>query len=739
MVFARRLSAKKARFTCKKLAFLEVQRFQREEYGRWLTRRKRAERVLFLPSVKDEVGELSAESMQQILHQGSAFHFSKDLVVERQDSLHHLLFGGVFNVRRLETIDLVLLASVLTKLPSTNNALLSRALVQCDLRFDSLSLSEVAQLSFLIRDLPESLKEPFSRQWLPKVARLLRRLNSDSVGANLSSLAKLSYAISHFAPHLRESLFVLLSSLDVGDIPNAQLFSRDCSLVCQSMSASGVVNYDFLRDSSQFYESQLNQTVESLTGRLRRRQVLSGHNVVFDLEDGGVESAVDIDHLLIFLSTCERFGYHNRTLLQTFNSYVDCCSLVFVNECRAADHYRRHGSRTPNQLTKKFAEAVRGGQYKHPVGGKQQLQKLLKDLLASLATDKDGYWCLDAVHSIGTKYVTQRRNFARFLDFIIRNVNKDLLTTSEKAALHELCRSYQPFHCELTAQLGALTKDNRSHTTTQPQVQLCDDKGSEVVSVDPRNVASIVTSFREAYTSYVANGRPESLATLASLFPVLAKKLPDVVCWDCVWQMLHVIAVSRCVDMLPLVRSFLEESFLGYHPLSQAAGDASSVMSHLLDSEDTTEGHLLYLDSCVRIVELLLEADLSRDYADLHIFGHFFELLTKVSHTLERDKGGRDEDRRLLVERLRSQLERYLVKFSEVKRCLQEVEVPRPVYVQVLGGIYRHCGLDSLPGAMSAEKAVELLRSLCVAEDTAFISKNATLIRHILFQGCLVP
>ncbi|CDR95554.1 hypothetical protein, conserved [Babesia bigemina] len=739
MVFARRLSAKKARFTCKKLAFLEVQRFQREEYGRWLTRRKRAERVLFLPSVKDEVGELSAESMQRILHQGSAFHFSKHLVVERQDSLHHLLFGGVLNVRRLDPIDLVLLVSVLTKLPSTNNALLSRALLQCDLHFESLSLPEVAQVSFLIRELPESLRESFIRQWLPKVVRLLSRLNLDGVGANLSSLAKLCFTISHFAPHLRHPLFVMLTSLEVGDIPDPQLFSRDCSLVCESMSSSGVVNYGFLKDACHFYESQLNKTVESLSDRLRRRQALSGHNVVFHLEDGGIESAVDIEHLLTFVSTCERFGYHKKTLMEALDRYVDCCSVVFVNECRAAEHYRRHGTSTSDQLPRKFAEAVRSGRYRHPVSGKQQLQKLLRDLLASLSTEKHGYWCLGAIHSIGTKYVTQRRTFARFLDFVMRNINKDMLTTAEQRILRGLCSSYQPFLCELTAHLGALMRDSAIQAAEQPQTQPHHNCTGEMRSVDFCNIASTVNSFRETCASYIADRRPESLTTLLSLFPILAAKLPDIVCWDCVWQMLNVIAESRCIDMLPLVRSFLEESFLAFQPLSQAAGDISTVTAHLIGSECTTDGYLLYLDSCVRIVELLSEADLSRDDADLSMFGHFFELLTKVGHVLQRHSDGFDADRRLAIERLHSLLQRYLVKFSEVKRYLPGVEVPNAVYVQVMGGIYRQCGLDSTPAAMSAEKAVELLRCLRVAENTAFISKNTDLVRHILFQGCLVP
>ncbi|ORM41211.1 Intron-binding protein aquarius [Babesia sp. Xinjiang] len=736
MVFERRSTAKRSHFSCKKLSFLELQRYRRLEYGRWLTRRKRAERVCFLPSVKDEVGALSAESMQRILHQGSAFHFSKDIVIDRSKTLHHLLFDDFLNVRRLTQHELLLLVSVLPKLSAPNHNLLSRALHQCVSRFDRFSFAEVAHFSFLICHLPECLKIHFSRQWLPKVANLLHRLDpNDFGGSDFISLAKLAYALSHLSPGSNSLAAALISTLPTCDGDNPRMFSRDCSLVCRSMLASGTVNYRFLSHASEIYTRQVDQAVLYFVDRLHRRSALGRSSIVFTLDDAPAETLVAIDDLLLFLSTCERFGYHNKALLSTFHRYVEYCTSLFLSDSRAAEYYRNYGGASPDKFTRKFAELVRSDRYRHPRSGKHNLEQLLKELLAGMVSDPDGFWPIESIYIVGSNYVTHRSEFAKFLDFVLCKVNYEVLSYDDKSRLLTLCRLYHPFHPKLLRHMAALAVKDAARPVV-PSVggnredvadTTSDEKGNEIF-LD-------VISFRHHYASYTTEGNGKDLHKLIVLFPRLAAHLPEIICWDCVWQMLHVIARSHCAEMLPLVRSFLEESFLGFHPLDEATGDITQIIIHLLKQGKSFNESGLYLDSCVRIVDLLSSADLSRDYGSLYIFGNFFELFVTVRRFLKLAMAHDDDDTRLTLERLSSCLERYLESLSFNKQGLLSLEVPLSVYVQILTSLSSHFGVDLTADATSAERSLELLRVHCAGEGATFLRSSAALIRHILFQA----
>ncbi|GIX64047.1 SDR family NAD(P)-dependent oxidoreductase [Babesia caballi] len=745
MVFARRVSAKKVRFSCKKLAFLELQRFRRLEYERWVNRRKRAKRVFFLPSVNDEVEELSADSVQRILHQGSAFHFSKDVVVKRSDSLHELLFDGLLNVRRLDGHELVLLASVLVKLSASNHSLLSRALVQCHLRFDSLTLAEVAQISYIIPDLPLHLRESFARQWLPNVACLLRQLECNNLdGSDFTSLAKLSYVMSQFPQKYDNELFTLLSSLPVHNGDDMRLFSRDCSLVCQGMLASGIVNYNFLMDACDVYKTHMNHNVDVLEARFQRRASLSYRRVVFTLEDDASEAPVNMDHLLLLLSACDHFNYHNKELISAVCRYVDCYSLALVSDSRAAEHYRSLAKDSPDGLTAKFAELVRSGRYKHPKNNKQQLRLLLKDLATSLNLRHSPFWGINTICNLASKYVTQRRTFSKLLDFVLRHVKLHVLSIEDKSALSLLCQSFQPFHPRLAVHLANLSPDGGTHTdatrdnkpTVSPDGAVRVRSTGNIGSID---ISSAVSNFNDLYGSWLTDRNPEVLRRLLEQFSAFADTLPRIMCWECIWKALDVIAAERRLEMLLLVRSFLEESFLGAHPLDKASGNICTVAMHLIFAGSTLSEPVLYLDSCVRIIQLLTSADLSRDYSDLFVFGHYFELFIKMNSFISSTSHAYDEDFRLLVQQLSNGLESYLEAFPRVKCDMLSAPVPRDVYEQVTKAISGFFKVESAPNKPMAELTLELLRGACNAKRPPILRANATLIRHIVLQGSLLP
>ncbi|GFE55810.1 bfpT-regulated chaperone, putative [Babesia ovis] len=737
MVLEKRPTAKRARFTCKKLAFLELQRHRRLEYGRWLTRRKRAERVYFLPSVKDEVGVLSAESVQRILHQGSAFHFSKDIVRESSESFHGLLFDGILNVRRFSQHELVLLISVLVKLSTPNHKLLSRALLQCTLRFDSFTFSEVAHLSFLISYLPESLSLEFIKQWMPKVAILLRRLDFKDFGnTDFSSLAKLSYAVSHYSPECHLLVSDLLSALPGYNGGNDRLCSRDFSLVCRSMLTSGVVSYGFLRDASDFYTSQLNQAIECLLQRLNRRSVLSRRRIVFTLEDSASEPTVVMDDLLLFISTCDHFGYHNRPLLDAFNRYIRDISLSFITDRHAAKYYRSHGSANPDIITKRFSELIRSGHYKHPKSGKQDLQKLLKDLYGSITHEPEGFWSIRSICAIGSKYVTDRHGFSKFVDFVLSNLNYDLLSSDEKNHLSGLCQSLQAFNPRLVRYMAALGDCGN----VKPIASMYLDENTvlherKMESIDGTQVESTV--FARHYTAYIAERKSPDLEMMLRLFPTMASKVPLIICWECVWQMLHVIAIGNCFEMIPLVRSFLEESFLGFQNFDHASQHISDITLRIISAGGNFNEIDLYMDSCVRIVELFTCASLSRDHGDLPCFANLFNLFANLHHILQHGFTEMDEDTSLSLERLLRCLEQYLESFSGKKQGLLSQTVPREVYTQVMSAISRYFCLDLATDGLSVERSLELLRIHHDTEGASFLRSNAHLFRHIILQGSL--
>ncbi|EDO05276.1 hypothetical protein BBOV_I001920 [Babesia bovis T2Bo] len=734
MLLKRRLSFRRSRFSCKKLAFLELQRYRWQEYGRWLTRRKRAERVYFLPSVKDEVDVLSSESVQRILHQGTAFHFSKDIVKSSPDSSHKSLFEGLINLRRIKQSDLVLLLSLLIKLGVSEYTLLSRTLLHCISRFENFTLSEVAQISFVIQDLPESFRNEFCRRWMPKLIRLLSRLvSNDRLPFDFGELAKLSFALSQFSPTSYSVISALLSHIPIHDGENDSHHSRDISLFCRSMLRSGFVNCEFLSYVSSFYTDTLTKALDRIITRTNQRSVLSRRNIVFALEDDHSDCFVPLDDLLLFLKTCERFGYHNRALLSVFISYVQSCMSYMVHDRYVAEYYRNYMTTPKDSVASKIRHILLSGKCKDVKSGRLNLQHIVKELNKNPSRSSWRFWSISSICTVGSKYITHRFEFAMFMEFVLSKLDLDGINQPETVALLELCHNFSNFSSRLVSYITPLSKRLSSLSATN-------DKDDDTIGMAHANTNLIgapltVSSLSKHCESYIKDGNDAALQSIIHTLSQMSLRLPDVYCWPCIWQMVNIAATKRCFEVLPILRSFIEESFLGIINLDDASEHACTVINHLLDDARPFAEFGLYLDSCLRLIELFTAASLSRDYGDLVCFGNFFHLCVTVGLWKSHKSLDADPDTVEAVQRLSSILEHYLVLFSETKRDKLSQEVPRRVTKRVLSSLKMHYGLGSDYNSNTIECCLGLLRSNDSAKSLGFIRSNVDLIRHIILQN----
>lgn len=733
MVTLRRLSSKKTRFSCRKLAYSELCRFQHLEYTRALTWRKRAEKILFLPEVKDEVKQLSSESVQRILAQGSPFHFSRTLEREAEDSLHTKLFGGLLSARRLRNHDLVLLISLLRKLSAANVPLLYRALEECLTRFNSFMLSEIAHVSYITTSLLEPIKDSFCQRWITKLVSLLRRTDLASLHpSDFSSIAKLTYTLSHNLPQQHDLLLKLISALPPAEKYDAKVFSRDCSLLCRGMLKTGIVNYDFLREASDFHQMALSQHVDALTLRIRERTIMSGGKMVFSLNEP-LDSHVRVPDVLALLEAYEHFGYHNKELMSTFNRYVESTLAYFTSDPRVPDLYRRKPVNSTHLVTRKYIELLEIQAYKRSTTGKNDLQKLLKDLIASIPRDPEEIWSIETTFTIGNRYNVNRKLFASFLHILFSNIQMETITAKQREMLQELCRTHLRFHPKLFSHLTLNTKNDLAIS------------GARINESNPGTSFAIVgsqsktwfthgQSFEELCEMYIKEQKNEQLLAIKESFEAMGSYLPRITCWNGIWKMFRVITVSGSMDMLPLIHSFLEESFLGFQLLDCPIEDACSICLTLLTGTKLSSSELLCLHSCVRVIELLLTSELSRDYAKLETFANVLELSAAVKCHLDEWKDHSD-DVKYLVQQLSSVLLRFLKGFSKAKTEIITIPVEKDVHYKVQRCITRLFTQSRELEPFTPEKTLELLRRAKGYQNFEFLAANTNLIRHIILDG----
>ncbi|KAK1443046.1 hypothetical protein BgAZ_305640 [Babesia gibsoni] len=737
MVDLRRISCKKTRFSCKKIAYSELRRFQQSEYIRALTWRKRLERVHFLPEVKDEVKALSHESVQSILCQGSPFHFSKQLTQEATDSLENLLFGDLTSVKKLGNHELLLLLSLLQKLSIENISLLSKVLEECIIRFHSLAFAEVAHVTYKANTLPESVKQTFVQRWIPKVVSSLHLLGARGTSSgDLSSVAKITYALSQHLSQKDDILVTLLSQCPMGEEPDERVFSRNCSLIAQSMLKTDIVNYEFLHTASEFYHNAMKHHIDLPWTQHRGDYITSISNVVFSLEEA-VEAPFPTADFLHFMDTSEFFGYHNKDLFVTFQRYIDLKLEYFIRHPHVAAYYRGDNDDSKSQITQRFLELVKSQRYKHTVSGKQDLQRLMKDMLASPRRERRDVWRIDDIYTIGLKYVTKREVFAKFLDVILCKGKLDKLSTREREMLKDLCQIYARYDGGLLSHISDMVPIKPFNNVFIEYRYEFTGKNYKVVPQSNMRWFPHGPDFDELCRSYMKEGKEEHLKAINDCFQVIVSYLPRVSCWDSVWRMLSVIDKSRCMEMLPLVRSFLEESFLGFHRLTTPLKTTCSVASYLIKNVNEADDYIIQVDSCARILELLLTCEGSRDYACLHTFGNVIELYVELKCALDRN-APLPSDIRSIMDHMSSTLRRYLMEFTTTKKDIFSLPVTNDLYDQVRRSIALYNNADFNSEYITPERTLELLRCTGQSVDTEFLQINAEFIRHILLHGIVL-
>ncbi|KAK2197494.1 bifunctional P-loop containing nucleoside triphosphate hydrolase/CWF11 family/DNA2-NAM7 helicase-like [Babesia duncani] len=308
-----RASPARSRFTCKKITYLENVRYRRNEITKAITERKRLERVLFLPQVCDEVAELTHESVQRILHQGSLFHIYKNV-----ENIETQVLEKNVNLKRLDNQNLVLFFTRECNFNKQKRRL-GQILNAITNRLDSLSLVHCSQIAFCITKLPNSLKNFTGRKLLLDIIERIDRLPIHKYVHYSSSLIKLAYAIAELSA-LDSGLLPRIISLFPSNISSySDNIKRDINLLSKTLLQTGIANYEFLAYACGYYATKLQESSREIENFINERN--SNPRIIFTLEHHDLQ-LLDLQSITNFTKCLEYFGYNNKRFYSLLYGYI---------------------------------------------------------------------------------------------------------------------------------------------------------------------------------------------------------------------------------------------------------------------------------------------------------------------------------------------------------------------------------------------------------------------------------
>ncbi|EKX72348.1 conserved hypothetical protein [Theileria equi strain WA] len=557
-----RISAKKSRFSCQKITFMEFQRFKREHITKTITQRKKMAQVLFSPTVTEEASTLSSEYLQKFFHQGSLFHSVntiesykespvtiKDVVRKVEKKMNKPLLCKLHSNYVCNTHDLTIILSKLIRDKDTEFGYLCKILTHIYSTFSNFVTTEKIHILYSISS-SKYAKLDICKKIVERYHSEIS--NIDVAYSNASNVAKLYYALVSYGTRdemlyrrLNEQFYLystqgidyvidtyseneyefhdsddkevnvdkkgkmerlgIKSADSHANYADKKIISRDFRLVATSMIKAKTFCFDVLKLASNFYAKEL-ESLNNMTD--------TDPYQVYQLDEKKTIEW-EIRDLITILEANETFGYNCRELLETLHKSINSSCNIF-----------------------EFAD------------------------IPSLVV-------------IGRKYVTKRGHWKRFLK-----------SKSEDSKFSQLYELYRPDEREYFGDVR-ISLDLKSGL----------NKGNNLSSVD---------SFMETCTKYIKDTGFKD--------------------WSIICKMFDLVDHLKRLDLVPIVYSLFREGSLLFVDLSRVIKYLHNLLVHFDDCKEDDLSIITSLDNCARLLSLCIDAENERDYVDLSIFSTLFKL-----------------------------------------------------------------------------------------------------------------